>query len=145
MGRRARVARSRARSVVSRPSWERVKPIVADALEMDTGERVAFLERSCGDDVELRAEVESLLAAASADSDSIPGARDAIARVASGALRQMEHDATDNALRSLLETALGQQYELLRPLGRGGMGAVYLARDTALERLVAIKVLRPDL
>jgi serine/threonine-protein kinase len=122
-----------------------VKPIVADALEMDTGERVAFLERSCGDDADLRAEVESLLAAADGDVDSLPGARDAISRIAGGALRQIEHDATDSALRSLLETALGQQYELLRPLGRGGMGAVYLARDTALERLVAIKVLRPDL
>jgi serine/threonine-protein kinase len=129
---------------VSRPSWERVKPIVADALEMDTGERVAFLERSCGEDAELRAEVESLLAAAASDVDSLPGAQ-AISRIAGGALRQIEHDATDGALRSLLETALGQQYELLRPLGRGGMGAVYLARDTALERLVAIKVLRPDL
>lgn len=129
---------------MSRPSWDKVKPIVADALELETGERVAFLERSCGDDAELRAEVESLLAAA-ADIDSLPGARDAISRAATGALRQIEHDTTDSALRSLLETALGQQYELLRPLGRGGMGAVYLARDTALERLVAIKVLRPDL
>ena len=64
MGRGARVARPRARRVVSRPSWEVVKPIVADALELDTGERVAFLERSCGDDADLRAEVESLLAAA---------------------------------------------------------------------------------
>ena len=48
-------------------------------------------------------------------------------------------------LQRMLETALGLQYEIVRPLGQGGMGAVYLARERALERFVAIKVLRPEL
>ena len=51
----------------------------------------------------------------------------------------------DDALRSLLDSALSQQYEIIRPLGRGGMASVYLAKERALERFVAIKVLRPDL
>jgi len=46
-----------------------------------------------------------------------------------------------DALRDVLESALGAQYTVLRLLGRGGMGAVYLARERLLERLVAIKVL----
>ena len=49
-----------------------------------------------------------------------------------------------DGLRRLLASALGTQYEILRLLGRGGMGAVYLAQERALDRLVAIKVLPPD-
>ena len=47
--------------------------------------------------------------------------------------------------RTLLEGAVSSQYELLRLLGQGGMGSVYLARERLLERLVAIKVLRSEL
>ena len=41
--------------------------------------------------------------------------------------------------------ALAGKYEVERSLGAGGMGTVYLARDLALDRQVAIKVISPDL
>src|SRR5688572_12474160 len=51
--------------------------------------------------------------------------------------------ASEDPLRHALEAKLGGQYRILRLIGRGGMGAVYLARDLTLEREVAIKVVTP--
>lgn len=48
-------------------------------------------------------------------------------------------------LFSRLQAALGSQYRLERELGHGGMGVVFLARDTTLDRPVAVKVVHPDL
>jgi len=53
-------------------------------------------------------------------------------------------EAPSDPVREVLKVALGRQYSIQGLLGRGGMGAVYLATETALERDVAIKVLPPD-
>src|SRR5438105_9548425 len=47
--------------------------------------------------------------------------------------------------RALLEAHVGASYQVVREIGRGGMGVVFLARDVMLHRLVAIKVLRYEL
>ena len=130
---------------MSADRWKQVKAAVAHALDLPPESRPGFLERECAGDPELRREVESLLAAArdSADGDSLPGAREAIAKASRSVLGHPER--SEGSALAVLEGAIGAQYEILKPLGTGGMATVYLARERALDRFVAVKVLRPDL
>jgi eukaryotic-like serine/threonine-protein kinase len=110
-------------------TWDRVKDTFARALDVPAGDRAAWLEQECAGDTALRAEVESLLSADSAAGTFISApAVDA-------------HDQDDER-DPHIGTTLGA-YVIDRCLGRGGMGAVYLAHHTGdFAHSVAIKMIR---
>ena len=111
-------------------NWERVQEIFLAAADLPEAEQSAFLEAACLEDGGLRAEVESLLRADTAPSIKLA----AVIQSEAGALLQ-------EAPRP--DTRLGA-YRLIREIGRGGMGAVYLAErdDSQFHKQVAIKVVK---
>ena len=107
----------------------RISDLYHRALEHAPEERTGFLTEACDGDEALRQEVESLLRY---ESDSVQFLERPDANVAGGAV------AATGA--SIVNPQLGP-YKIVAPLGVGGMGEVYRARDTKLGRDVAIKIL----
>jgi eukaryotic-like serine/threonine-protein kinase len=109
--------------------WQRLKGILANALEQTSvEERTATLRQSCAGDTTLLREAEKLL---SHDTTVF----EEFAEFAAIRLCQQEHDRIGERLGA---------YAIVRELGRGGMGAVYLAEraDGQFDKHVAIKVLK---
>src|SRR6516225_10160713 len=104
--------------------------IFAQALEITSAaERAAFLDRACGDNQGLRAEVEALLRAHEQSGDLLD-------------LPEKPPVTTDLPGHERPGTLLGP-YKLLEPIGEGGMGSVWMAEQTEpIQRRVAIKVVK---
>jgi eukaryotic-like serine/threonine-protein kinase len=110
--------------------WQRVQTLFLESVEMPTEERSRFLQFSCASEPWMLSEVESLLAA----------------DVNSGALIEA---AVQGVAASFFDThdLIGERlgiYRIVREIGRGGMGSVYLALrdDREYQKEVAIKIVR---
>src|SRR5689334_321473 len=109
--------------------WQRMQSLFNDALELPPSEHESFLRAACGDDVELCQAVLEMLEQDSKGSSLLDRP-----------LADVAH-TTLNADTALPAREFGP-YQLLRVIGEGGMGVVYLAKRTDLGNQVAIKLLR---
>ncbi|MDQ3802846.1 MAG: protein kinase [Acidobacteriota bacterium] len=121
--------------------WRQIEELLDAALEREPAERGPLLDRACAGDADLRREVESLLVHETPSEDFI----EAPAFVLAADL------LADGAGEELENRRLGA-YKILREIGRGGMGAVFLAErsDGEFQQKVALKLVRrgfatPDL
>jgi eukaryotic-like serine/threonine-protein kinase len=121
---------------MNRDRWARIDALYRAAQEREPAERPAFLRDACAGDESLLREVESLLA----EQPEAGGILEAPA-AAPDAKRQAGGGPGFGVIAP--GTRLGP-YEIVAPLGAGGMGAVYTAHDGRLDRMVAIKVLHPE-
>jgi serine/threonine protein kinase len=131
-------ATHRERGELTPERWQQISRIFNKAISLDGEERTAFVAGECGVDESLRSEVEKLIAA-----HSNASAEKFIGGLAAEAAAPFLLDDTDlepprNALTKGQEFG---SYVILDALGAGGMGEVYLARDSRLGRTVALKVL----
>src|SRR5688500_13746329 len=109
---------------------EQIGRLLDEALEVEPGRRKAFLDAACAGDQRLRLEVASLLAFE----------RQADGFMESSALAVAATLLAEDSHHCLVGSRIGC-YQILSLLGAGGMGEVYRALDTKLQRDVAIKVL----
>ncbi|HXH93343.1 MAG TPA: LpqB family beta-propeller domain-containing protein [Thermoanaerobaculia bacterium] len=121
--------------------WQRINALLDEGLDLPLAGREGWLDRVCGDDRALRRELEELLDADAASTDFL----DEASVILGDILRDAALDRADRRAAAHIGQRAGA-FRLVREIGRGGMGSVYLAEraDGQFEQRVAVKLLEGD-
>jgi serine/threonine protein kinase len=131
---------------------QKLQALFEAARGLSPAQQASYLDQACAGDIEIRREIDAILAAARGPTDQrlrklmdADMERTVVDKDTVAARRVQDQAAAGHAATLLPEpgTRIGQ-YELVRELGRGGMAVVYLARDVKLGRRVAIKILQAN-
>ena len=117
--------------------WQQISRIFKSAIDLDISARSEYVKERCGTDDDLREEVERLI-------ESHEQAEDK-GFIGGHAVEEAGELFTDEQRPSLQKDQQFGSYLILDHLGTGGMGEVYRAQDSRLDRTVALKILSPDL
>jgi TolB-like protein/tRNA A-37 threonylcarbamoyl transferase component Bud32/Flp pilus assembly protein TadD len=115
--------------------WKQIEILFNESIALPEALRTDYLNEHCGDDLELRREVEELLFSSASDMTFLE----------QPVIEAAQDLASPAVPHTLLPGDPVDRYEIISFIGSGGMGHVYLARDTRLQRKVAIKILAPAL
>jgi eukaryotic-like serine/threonine-protein kinase len=124
--------------------WRQIDDLLHSALDCEPNEHGALLDRACAGDPALRRQIEALIAA---DADAAVFLE---TPAAAGGLPPSLASELSSPREAEADTLIGRHigaYRIVREVGRGGMGAVYLAEraDEQFRKRVAIKLIKPGM
>jgi serine/threonine protein kinase len=122
--------------------WQEIKRVFQAAMELPAGERTVYVQREVAGDADMQAQIDSLLRAHLAASDFIEDPALVESPLLAGMIPRDTQPLTDMG-EAVTERRIGA-YRLLREIGSGGMGTVYLAEraDGEFRQQVAIKLIK---